>query len=105
MTTLVISILNGSSSFLHTVRTAIKAWMSLNFAKIPSSILELVPLLASLKLMDNNMTPLASTFLIRSSSLFHLTWTNLKAWMNLKFCRIRPRTYELAALDHREKSP
>ena len=44
MTTLVLSILNGSSSFLHTIRTTIKAWMSLNFAKIPSHILELAPL-------------------------------------------------------------
>ena len=35
MTTLVLSILNGSSSFLHTIRTNIKAWMSLNFSKIP----------------------------------------------------------------------
>ena len=35
VTTLVLSILNGSSSFLHTIRTTIKAWMSLNFVKIP----------------------------------------------------------------------
>ena len=34
MTTPVLSILNGSSSFLHTKRTTIKAWMSLNFGKI-----------------------------------------------------------------------
>ena len=40
VTTLVLSILNGSSSFLHTIRTTIKAWMSLNFIKIPSHILE-----------------------------------------------------------------
>ena len=33
MTTLVLSILNGSSSFLHTRRTTIKAWMSLNLGK------------------------------------------------------------------------
>ena len=44
MTTLVLSILNGSSSFLQTIRTTIKAWMSLNLVKIPSPILELVPL-------------------------------------------------------------
>ena len=44
MTTLVLSILNGSSSFLHTKRTTIKAWMSLNFVKILSPILELAPL-------------------------------------------------------------
>ena len=44
MTILVLSILNGSSSFLHTIRTTIKAWMSLNFVKIPSHISELAPL-------------------------------------------------------------
>ena len=44
MTTLVLSILNGSSLFLQTRRTTIKAWMSLNFVKIPSPIMELVPL-------------------------------------------------------------
>ena len=44
MTTLVLSILNGSSSFLLTIITTIKAWMSLNFFKIPSHNLELVPL-------------------------------------------------------------
>ena len=44
MTTLVLSILNGSSSFLHTIRTTIKAWMSLNFVKIPLPVLELAPL-------------------------------------------------------------
>ena len=41
---MLLSILNGSSSFLHTIRTTIKAWMSLNFVKIPSLILELTPL-------------------------------------------------------------
>ena len=35
LTTLGLSILNGSSSFLQTRRTAIKAWMSLNLGKIP----------------------------------------------------------------------
>ena len=44
MITLVLLMLNGSSSFLHTIRTGIKAWMSLNLVKIPSSILELAPL-------------------------------------------------------------
>ena len=59
MTTLVLSILNGSSSFLHTIQTTIKAWMSLNFVKIPSPILELA-LLEQLK----NVTAPAFTFLI-----------------------------------------
>ena len=44
MTTLVLSILNGSFSFLQTIRTTIKALMSLNLVKIPSPILELAPL-------------------------------------------------------------
>ena len=44
MTTLVLSILNGSSSFLQTIRTTINAWMGLNLVKIPSLILELAPL-------------------------------------------------------------
>ena len=35
MTTLVLSILNGSSSLLQTIRTSIKACMSLNMGKIP----------------------------------------------------------------------
>ena len=55
--------------------------------------------------MDNVVTALASTFVIGSSSFFHLTRTNIKAWMSLKFCRIQPRTYELAALEGLEKSP
>ena len=44
MTTLVLSILNGSSSFLHTIRTTIKAWMRLNFGKIPLLTFELAAL-------------------------------------------------------------
>ena len=44
VTTLVLSILNGSSSFLHTIRTTVKAWMSLNFSKIPLLTLELAAL-------------------------------------------------------------
>ena len=44
MTTLVLSILNGSSSFLHAIRTTIKAWVSFNFGKIPSLTSELAAL-------------------------------------------------------------
>ena len=44
MTTLVLSILNGSSSFLDTIKTTIKAWMSLNFGKLPSLTSELATL-------------------------------------------------------------
>ena len=41
MTTLVLSILNGSSVLLQIRRTTIKACMSLNFIKIPLPIMEL----------------------------------------------------------------
>ena len=44
VTTLVLSILNGSSSLLHTIRTTNKASISLNFGKILSHILELAAL-------------------------------------------------------------
>ena len=44
MTTLVLSILNRSSAFLHTIRTTIKAWMSLNLDKIPLLTSELAAL-------------------------------------------------------------
>ena len=94
-----LTILNVSSSFLQTIRTTIKAWMSLNSVKIPSPILELATLEHLKKLIDNVVTALASTFLIGSSLLFHLTRTLIEDWMSLKFCRIRPRT-ELAALEH-----
>ena len=41
MTTLVQSFLDGSSSFLQVTNPTIKAWMSLNFGKIPSLTSEL----------------------------------------------------------------
>ena len=44
MTTLVLSVLNRSNSFLQIRRTTIKALMSLNFVKIPSPIKELAAL-------------------------------------------------------------
>ena len=44
MTTLVPLCLNGSSSFLQITRPTIKAWMSLNYVKIPSLTLELAAL-------------------------------------------------------------
>ena len=44
MTTLVLSILIGSSLLLHTIKTTIKAWMSLNSGKIPLLASELAAL-------------------------------------------------------------
>ena len=44
MTTLIPSFLDGSSSFLQVSRPTIKAWMGLNFGKIPSLTSELAAL-------------------------------------------------------------
>ena len=44
MTTQVQSYLNGSSSFLQVTSPTMKAWMSLNFGKIPSLTSELAAL-------------------------------------------------------------
>ena len=44
MTSLVLSNLNGSSSYLQIRRTTIKAWTGLNFVQIPSPIMELAAL-------------------------------------------------------------
>ena len=44
MTTLVPSFLDGFSSFLQITRPTIKAWMGLNFGKIPSLTSELAAL-------------------------------------------------------------
>ena len=41
MTTLVPSFSDGSSSFLQVTRSAIKAWMGLNYGMIPSLTSEL----------------------------------------------------------------
>ena len=44
MTSLVLSMFNGSSSYLQIRRTTLKACMSLNFIKISSPIMELAAL-------------------------------------------------------------
>ena len=105
MTSLVLSILNGSSSKLQIRRTTIKAWMSLNFVKIPWPIMELAALENFEKLIYNVVTTLAPTFLIGSSSFLQVTRTNIKSRIISKFGQIRPWTVELAALERLEKSP
>ena len=44
MTTLVPSFSNGSSSILQVTKSTMKAWMGLNFGKIPSLTSELAAL-------------------------------------------------------------
>ena len=87
MTSLVLSILNGSSSFLHTIRTTNKAWMSLNLGKIPLLTSELAALERQKKIMNNVIT-LAPSFLIGSSSFLHATIKLIISRMGLKVSRI-----------------
>ena len=51
------------------------------------------------------MTTLAPSFFICSSLFLQVTTITIKSGMGLKFGRIRPGTYELAALGRLEKSP
>ena len=51
------------------------------------------------------MTTLAPSFLICSSLFLPVTRPSIKSGMGSKFGRIRPGTYELAALERLEKSP
>ena len=51
------------------------------------------------------MTTLAPSFLICSSLFLQVTRTTIKSRMDSKFGRIRPGTYELAALERLEKIP
>ena len=88
MTTLVLSILNGSSSFLHTKRTTIKAWMRLNFGKVPSLTSEIAALERQKKLINNVVTTLAPSFLIGSSSFLQATSKPIISRMGSKFSRI-----------------
>ena len=56
---------------------------------------------ASEKLMNNVVNTLAPSLLIRSSSFLQVTRTSVTS---SKLDQIRPRTVELAALEHLEKS-
>ena len=55
--------------------------------------------------MNNVVTTLAPSFLIRSSSFLQETSKPIISRMGSIFSRIRPGTYELPALEHLEKSP
>ena len=56
-------------------------------------------------IMGKILTTLAPSFLICSSLFLQGTRTTIKSRMGSKLGRIRPGTYELAALERLEKSP
>ena len=60
---------------------------------------------ASEKLMYNVENTLAPLFLIGSSSCLQVMGTSITSGTSSKFGQIGPRTAELAALGHLEKSP
>ena len=51
------------------------------------------------------MATLAPSLLIGSTLFLQVTRTTINYRISSKFGRIRPGTYELAALEHLEKSP
>ena len=104
MTTLVSSFLDVPSSFLQVIRPTIKAWMNLNFSKIPSLTSELAGFGRLKKSMNNVVTTIAPSFLIGSSSLLQATRKLIVSRTGSKFGRIQPGTYELPALERFEKS-
>ena len=105
MTSLVPSFSNGSSTFLQVTRSAMKAWMGLNFGKIPFLTSELAALERVKKSMNSVVTTLGPSFLIASSPFLQATRTPKKSRIGLKLDSIRHRTYELPALECLEKSP
>ena len=102
MTTLVSSFSNGSSSFLQVTRSTIKAWMGLNFCKIPSLTSEL----AVLERLKSQCCDHSSAFIfIGSSSFIQAQRTPINSRICPKFGRIQSGTMELAALERLKKSP
>ena len=48
--------------------------------------------------LKNGVATFSRSFLIGSFSYLRVMMTYIRAWISLKFCQIRPRTTELAAL-------
>ena len=61
--------------------------------------------LASEKSINSVVNTLAPSFLIGSSTFLQVTRSTIKSRMGTKFCRTRPGTYELLAIERLEKFP
>ena len=98
MSTLELSFLDGSSSFLQLSRTTIKALMSLIFRHTWPPTIELAALECLKYSVYNVLTILAHSFFIWSSSFLYVTRTFIKVWMSLNLGQISWLTVELSAL-------
>ena len=104
VSTLALSFLIGSSSFLQVTRTAIKSWIGLKFGKMGPGSVELTALECLEKFPQTyngrNVVSTLETFILDGSSSFlQVTRKTVKAWMSLNFCQILSPTTELAALE------
>ena len=90
------SFLMGSFSFLQATRTAIRSRMSSKFSEFRPWTAEL----PALECLENGcvVNTLAPTFLIGSSSFFHVKRTVMRSRMRSKFGKIQPWSGELTAL-------
>ena len=87
MITLVPSFLNVSSSFLQVTRTAMKAWMTLNFCQIQQRTTAAID------------PALSRLLLILSFLNLRIGRKCIISWMSSNFGQIGPQTTELAALE------
>ena len=88
MSTLVLSFLIESYSFLQVTRTTTKAWRSFNFYQIPSPAIELAALERLKTECIMFLSILGPSFLIESYSFLCVTRTAIPAYMGLKFGKI-----------------
>ena len=93
------SFLIGSSTFMQVKRTTTKAWMSSTLGRILQLTSELVALECLKKKTSYNLSTLAPSFLIGSSSYLQVIRTSIISQTRLNFSQIRPKTAELAALE------
>ena len=103
VSTLALSFLIGSSSYLQVARTSITSQTSLKFGQIGPRTAELAALERLEKTPKtyngkNLVNTLAPSFLNQSSSFLQVSRTSIKAWMSSNFGQIPTPTPELSAL-------
>ena len=95
---LALSILIGSSSNLLETRTGIKSWISLISGQIGHSLLSYLPL-SDENFAENNVSTLMTSVLIRSSSNFQVTRTDIESRTNSISSQLGLFALELVVLE------